>query len=439
MRWLLAAMLVFVVSGAQATEAKRVVSPGGIEAWLIEEHSIPMIATEIAFKGGSSQDPETVPGVAAMLAGLLDEGAGPLDSQAFQGKLEDLAIQLAFDAGKDNFRAHLTTLTRNRDTAFDLMRLALTQPRFDAEPMTRVRAQMQEELAQQRQSPDSIVAQEWFRQQFPHHPYGRPTDGTEASVKSITKARLSAYLADHLARDVMVVGVAGDITPEELAPLLDKTFGGLPATAHTVPVADVDVAAPGKTTVIRREIPQSVALFGSTGLKRDDPDWFAGVVMNYILGGGGFSSWLTDEIREKRGLAYSVYTYLQPLRHAGILVGGVATRNEKLGQSLTLVRQQWARMLEDGPSDQELADAKAYLIGSFPLQLDSTRAVASLLVQLQLDRLGIDYLDHRAGQIAAVTKDDVKRAAKRLLNADALSVVIVGKPEGGIPGVGVKP
>ena len=415
---------------AGAVTVERVVSPGGIEAWLVQDHSNPIIDLEIAFAGGASFDPQKRPGLSDMVAALLDEGAGPLNSQAFQGRLEELAIELSFDSGKDNFRGHLKTLTANRDQAFDLFRLALTKPRFDADAVDRIRAQALVELAHERQDPQSIAAREWFRLMFPDHTYGHPADGTEASVKAVTKADLQAYVAAALARDSLTVGVAGDIAPQELGPVLDRIFGALPGQ-HRGPV--VAEAVPSKTVgtvVVPQNIPQSVALFGSQGLKRDDPDWFAALVMNYILGGGGFSSWLTEEVREKRGLAYSVYSHLEPLRHAGLLVGSVATRNEKLGQSLEIIKEQWARMRDQGPSERELDDAKTYLIGSFPLQLDSTAQVAGLMLQLQMDHLGVDYLDRRSELIRSVSRDDVMRAAGRLLDPQALGIVVVGHPTG---------
>jgi zinc protease len=257
-----------------------------------------------------------------------------------------------------------------------------------------------------------------------------PLRGTPDSVKAIAAADLRGYVRQHLGRDNLVVAVTGDITPARLGPLLDSTFGALPAKAEPVAVPDIAPVAPGRIVVVPSDNPQSTAMFGEQGIKRDDPDWYAAYVMNYILGGGGFSSWLTEEVREKRGLAYSVYSYLEPFRHAGIIIGGVATQNARMGESVKLIREQWARMRDQGPSEQELADAKTYLVGSFPLMLDSTTSIANLLVTLQLDHLGIDYLDRRAALIEAVTMDDVRRAAKRLLDPQALAFVIVGKPDG---------
>jgi len=432
-RSIIAAALILVVAWvapAGAVSVERVVSPGGVEAWLVQDHSNPIIDMEIAFRGGAAVEAPARPGLAHMVSGLLDEGSGPYDSQTFQAKLEDLAVELSFDAGRDTFRGHLKTLADKRDTAFGLFRLALTQPRFDKEPVERIRGQIQAGLAHQRQSPEHVAALEWFKTAFAGHPYAQPTDGTPDSIKVITADDLRGYVRSHLARDVLVVSVVGDITAAQLAPLLDTTFAALPARAAAVQVAEIAPKAPGGVTVIARDNPQSVATFGAQGLKRADSDWYAAYVMNYILGGGGFSSWLTEEVREKRGLAYSVYSYLQPMTHAGVIVGGVATENARLAESIALIKEQFARMRDQGPSEQQLNDAKTYLVGSFPLQLDSTTGVANLLTAVQLDHLGIDYLDRRNALIGAVTLDDVKRVARRLLDPAALSFVVVGKPEG---------
>lgn len=415
---------------ADAMDIVRVTSPGGIEAWLVEDHSNPIIDLEVEFAGGASQDPAGKAGLASLVSGLLDEGAGPYDSQTFQGKLDDMAVELSFSAGHDSFRGHLKTLSRNQDQAFDLFRLALTQPRFDKKPLDRVRAQMLSEILDARSQPSVIAARAWFADHFPGHPYSRPALGTEDSVKELTAADLKTWAARHLAKNVMIVGVCGDISPAQLGGLLDKVFGALPPKASDSAVAEVVAATGGRIRIIDRPIPQSVAIFGAKGIKRDDPDWYAALVMNYILGGGGFSSWLTDEVREKRGLAYSVSTELDPMAHTGLILGSVATRNEKLGQSLDLIRGQWDRMREQGPTDAEIADAKTFLTGSFPLQFDSTTSVAMLMLSLQRDHLGIDYLSRRDSLIDGVTRGDIVRVARRLLLPDGLDFTVVGHPEG---------
>ncbi|GAB4394274.1 MAG: pitrilysin family protein [Kiloniellaceae bacterium] len=415
---------------ARAVEVQRVVSPGGIEAWLVEDHTNPIIALELAFRGGAALDPEGKAGLAYMVSTLIDEGAGPLDSQAFQGELDNLSISLRFSASLDSFSGSLETLTENRARAFELLRLALTEPRFDAEPVERIRSQIIARLSRESEDPQSIAGRTLRELMFGEHPYARPTNGTEASIAGLTVADLRGFVERRFGRDQLFVGVVGDITPEELGQALDETFGSLPAEAAPFALPQAEMENPGEVVVITKPIPQSVVALGHGGIGRDDPDYYAAYTVNYILGGGGFSSRLVEEVREKRGLAYSVYAYLAPLDHGTMLVGGTATQNARVGESLDLIRQEWARMAAEGPTAEELADAKRYLTGSFPLRFSSSDNIAGMLVGMQMEDLGIDYFEKRNGYVEAVTLEDAKRVAQRIYDPEALTVVVVGAPEG---------
>ena len=423
-------LLLAAASPAAAIEVQRVVSPGGIEAWLVEDHSNPIISLDMTFRGGAALDPVGKEGLANLVSGLIDEGAGDLDSQAFQRRLQDLSIGLSFSTGLDTFSGDLKTLTENRDTAFELLRLALNEARFDEEPIARIRSQILAGLARDSENPRVIVRRTLNKMLFPEHAYGRPVSGTTESVTGLTVKDLRRFTAERFARDVLVVGVVGDITAKDLARLLDETFLGLPATAAPVDLADTTPSEEGGVVVVEKDLPQSVVAFGHEGIERADPDFYTAYVVNYILGGGGFSSRLYKEIREKRGLAYSVYAYLNPLDRAALVVGGVATQNERVSESLDLIRAEWRRMAEDGPSEEELRDAKTYLTGSFPLRFSSSGRISGMLVGMQLNHLGIDYLDRRNALIEAVTLDDARRVARRLYDADKLTVIVVGRPEG---------
>jgi len=429
---LAAALLVAGLSSAAnaAFDIQKVTSDNGIEAWLVEDHANPIIAMNFAFRGGAAMDPADKGGLSNLAASLFDEGAGDMDSQAFHGQLEDLGIGFGLSADHDAIRGHLKTITANRDTAFSLLALALSKPRFDAEAIERMRGQILADLAHQQQDPDAIAGRALTKALYPEHPYGRAVEGTEDSVKQITADDLKAWPAHRLGRDRLIIGVVGDITPEQLKPLLDSSFGALPAQADPIEVPEVQAAATGKVEIIRRPIPQSVVLFGQQGLKRTDPDWYAAYVMNYILGGGGFSSRLMTEVRVKRGLAYGISTGLSPYQHGALFDGGTATRNEKTAQSIALIRQEWQKMAEDGVTAQELADAKKYLIGSYPLQMDSTGSIAQILVAIQMDNLGRDYLERRSSLIQNITIDDIKRVARKLLDNKSLLFVVVGEPSG---------
>ena len=422
-------VLVASVAPSHAVKVERVVSPGGIEAWLVRDHSIPITAIEFSFRGGAALDPEGKAGLAKMVSSLLDEGAGDLDSQAFQGRLESLSIRMSFSAGLETFRGSFKTLNRNRDEAVSLLRMALNEPRFDAEAIERMRRQITAGLKRKSTDPNVLASRVWRRAVFGGHPYGRPVGGTMGSIADITAKDLRDFADSRFARGNLIVGVVGDVKATDLAPMLDRIFGALPASTEEAGLTDTETAAKGETFVVQMDIPQSVVVFGQQGIKRDSPDYYAAYIMNYTLGGGGFSSRLYTEVREKRGLAYSVYSYLNPMQRAAIISGGVATRNDQVAQSIAVIREEWGRMAESGPNAQELADAKTYLNGSFPLRLSSTGSIARMLVAMQYHKLGIDYIGRRDDLINAVTLADVQRVARHMLDPKYLTVVVVGKPE----------
>jgi len=415
---------------AAAMKIDRVVSPGGIEAWLVQDHTIPALALGFTFRGGAALDPAGKEGTAALLGSMMTEGAGDLDSANFQGTLEDNSISLGFDAGLDTFSGSLRSLTETRATGERLLQLALTQPRFEAVDLARVKTRAITGLRRAAEEPRTIAGQTWMAKAFPDHPYGRRTRGTPESVETLTADDLRAFMAARLARDNLVIGATGDITPQALGQLVDRVFAGLPAHAAATTIADAVPQNLGQTVVVRRNVPQSVVTFGHAGIKRADPDFYAATLVNYILGGGGFDSRLMNEVREKRGLAYSVSSYLAPYDHTALFMGGTATENARVKESVAVIREQWQRMHDEGPTADELANAKTYLNGSFPLQLDSMPQIARLLVSLQYDHLGIDYVERRNGLINAVTLADAKRVAQRLLAADRLLEVVVGEPQG---------
>lgn len=445
--WLAGLLLVclFALSAArpaQAIEVERVVSPGGIEAWLVRDPKVPVLSIEFSFEGGSALDPEGKEGLANLASTLLDEGAGPLDSAAFQRRLADNAISLNFDAGADAFFGSLKTLTETRGEAVELLRLALSEPRFEDEAIERMRSAVLSGIRRSLGDPDYVARVAFYDAAYPAHPYGRRTSGTLETVAGLTADDLRGFVRSRFALDGLTVGVSGDITDEELGPLLDQAFGLLPERAETAGIETTEPRTDGRTLVETRPIGQSVILMGQPGIGRDDPDWFPALVMNYVLGGGGFGSRLMEEIREKRGLTYGVYSYLVPFEHSALVMAGGATANANAGRMIELMKDEWRRMRDEGVTVAELEDAKTYLTGSFPLRFTSTAAIAGILRQIQRDELGIDYLDRRNALIEAVTLEDVNRVAKALLAPDRLLTVVVGQPEGveaGETGGGVPP
>ena len=426
---LLAAFLACALAlPAAATEIQRVRSPGGIEAWLVEDRSVPVIGLRFSFRGGGALDPDGKEGLANMVAALLDEGAGELDSRGFREAVDDIVASIGFDAGGRRFHGSLRTLSEHRGRAFALLGTALAAPRFDAEPVARIRRQIVAGLESGKDSPRRIARRAWSRMMFGDHPYAKPLSGTPRSVAAIAIEDLRRFVRDRLVREGLIVGVAGDISAHELARRLDELFGALPAAGAPAAIP-VPALAGGGLEVIRKPVPQSVVVFGQPGIVRDDPDFYAAYVMNHILAVGSGSR-LNREIREKRGLVYSVSSRLVPLQNAGLIVGRLATANARVGTALDLLRSEWGRMAREGASEDELAAAKRFLIGAFPLSLDSTGSIADRLVGIQTNRLGIDYIDRRPSLIGAVTVGDIRRVARRLLSPDRLAIVVVGSPEG---------
>ncbi|HWE76585.1 MAG TPA: pitrilysin family protein [Stellaceae bacterium] len=423
-----AAALVALALPARAVTIEPVKSAQGVTAWLVEDHSVPVVSMSAAFRGGGALDPADKKGLATMTVDLLDEGAGDLDSTAYQSKVEDLAAQVNFSAGPDTISVRLRTLKANVAPSFDLLRLALAQPRFDPEPVARVRASILDAIAREQRQPNALASRLWWKTAFPNHPYGLSSRGTADTVNAITPDDLRGFIHNRFGKDVLIIGVVGDITPAELKPLLDSTFGSLPDHAAPDTVPDMTAQTKGEADVANMPIPQSVIVFGQPGVKRSDPDWYTALLDLDILSSGGLASRVTREVREKRGLAYSVSASLDPLVHAGVILGQAGSQNANAAQAIDVIRATWQKMHDDGPTAKELADAKTYVTGSFPLSLDSTGRIASILVSIQFDHLGIDYLDKRDQIIDSVTLADAKRVAKRLLSPDDLLFTVVGQP-----------
>ena len=415
---------------ASPTQVRPVTSPGGIEAWHVESEVVPLIALAFTFEGGGAQDPADKPGVAHMMARLLDEGAGPYNSDRFQERLAARAIELSFNAGPDALGGSLKTLVRHADEAFELLRLALAEPRFDDDAIERVRAQTIAGLRYQANDPGTMASKRFFAEAFPDHPYGRPTAGTLESVAAITRDDLVRLHRAIVAQGGVKLAVVGAIGPERLAGLVDKVFGTLPTTGALVPVPVASLAGRGSRVVVDLDVPQSVIRFGTDGVSWRDPDFIPAYVLNHILGGGAFTSRLFQEVREKRGLAYSVGTSLVSYRSAAMTWGYTATKNERVAESISVIAGEMVRLKNEGPSDDELNKAKDYLTGSYALGFDTSTKIAHQLAQIAFEGLGVDYIARRNALVAAVTQDDIRRAAERILDDGEMLVVVAGRPTG---------
>nr|WP_245427151.1 pitrilysin family protein [Mesorhizobium sp. YM1C-6-2] len=430
----LAACMALAALPAQANvDIQQVRSEKGITAWLVEDYSVPIVTIRFSFKGGNTQDPEGKEGLSELMSGLFDEGAGELDSDAFQIKLDDAGAEMRFGAERDRTFGSMRMLAEKKDEAFDLLKLAIQQPRFDAAPMDRIRAQIVSGIVANQRDPETAARVKWAEALYGAHPYARPDEGTEKSLATITADDLRDYHRRVFARDNLNVAVVGAIDAETVKRELDRLFGDLPERSDLRPVEKVDLKLDQEVRV-DYDLPQTSLQLAYPGVPRDAPDFFAAYLMNHILGGGTFTSRLFDEVREKRGLAYGINSSLVTQEYASSLVIGTATRSDRAAETLGVIRDTVRRMAEEGPTEAELAAAKQYVIGAYALNnLDSSSAIASTLLSLQEEKLGIDYIDRRTALIEAVTLDEVKAAARKLLTADP-AILVIGPPLEGTKG-----
>ncbi|WP_299722302.1 pitrilysin family protein [uncultured Tateyamaria sp.] len=410
-------------------QIEEVVSPGGITAWLVREPSIPFLALELRFRGGASLDAPGKRGAINLMTGLLEEGAGDLDARAFARAQESLAASFGYDIGDDALSVSAKFLTENRDEAIELLRASIIEPSFAPAALERVREQVLTGLRSDAKDPDEIARRTFDAMAYGDHPYGSQYEGTIDSVAALTREDMLAAHGAVFAKDRLYVGVAGDITPEELGPMLDALLGALPEEGAPMPER-APILIKGGTTVVPFETPQSVAIFGQSGIAQDDPDYFAASVLNQVIGAGGFESRLMTEVREKRGLTYGVYSFLVPQDYAETVQGQVASANDSIAEAVSVIRDEWARAADEGITQEELDAAKTYITGAYPLRFDGNGPIARIMVGMQMLGLPIDYIATRNDKVEAVTLDDVARVAGELLDPEGLHFVVVGQPEG---------
>lgn len=420
-----------IVAARAAVTIQEVTSEKGIKAWLVEDYSVPIISVRFAFSGGSTQDPAGKEGLANLMTGLFDEGADNLDSDAFQERLDDAGAEMRFNAGRDSLYGSMRMLADQKDEALELLRLAVEKPRFDAAPIDRIRAQIVSGIVANEKDPQTAAQFAWAQALYGEHPYSRRDEGTRETLAAITADDLHAFHKRLFARGNLTIGVVGAIDAETLKRDLDKVFGDLPAEPALQKVETVEPKL-DQEILIPYDLPQTSLLLAYPGIERTDPQFFAAYLMNHILGGGSFTSRLFNEVREKRGLAYGVDSSIVNNEHSSALVINTATRSDRSAETLAIIRAEVKRMADEGVTEGELDAAKKYLIGSYAINnLDTSRAIAGTLVELQINKLGIDYIEQRKELIDAVTAAEVQAAAKRLLLAEP-AVLIVGpaKAEG---------
>ncbi len=418
-------LVIVAVTPSQAIEIQEVTSKSGVKAWLVEDYTVPIISMRFAFDGGTTQDPDGKEGLANLMSGLFDEGAGDLDANTFQDRVDVAAAEIGFSAEEDAFSGSIRTLRDTYRDAFGLLALAVNKPSFDQEPLDRIRAQIVSGIKARERQPEVVAAKQWNTAFYGDHSYGREERGSEDTLATVTAYDLRSLHENLFAKANLHVGVVGAISAEELGIILDEVFGELPDEPALKEIPDAEPAFGAKVAVSYPQ-PQTSLRLAYDGIGRKDPEFFAAYIMNHVLGGGNFSSRLYNEVREKRGLVYGIGSFLSTRDHSNALVISTSTRSDRAAETLGIILDEVKRMAEDGPTAAELEEAKKYILGAYAINnLDNSGSIANTLVGLQQEDLGIDYIDRREELINAVTLEDTKAIAKRLLSQSP-AIMVVG-------------
>ncbi len=433
--WLLGLMtligsLSMTLTAQAAAKIQAITTPKGLQAWLLQTNNLPMLSVELSFRAGSVFEPAGKEGLAQFTASLLDEGAGPYSATEFKEELEAIGARFGASADTLDISLNLTTLTEHQDRAFALLGLAAREPRFDKEAIGRIRNQLLANLKRIEEDPAALAGRALRPALFGNQPWANDGDGSAASIKGITQSDLMAWHLANLTRSNLTVSVVGDIDATTLGRLLDEAVFGLPQGAgrRGKELATPKVGAP--TTITKTlAIPQGTVLLGWPGMARNDPDYPALMLMNEIFGGGVLTSRLGLDVREKHGLVYDIRSRNMPLPGGGFYLLSFATDATKVAKALGLIDENITKMRNQPVTQEEFDDAKSYLIGSWPLRLDSNAKLLGMMSLMQNEGLGIDYLEAWPKRLAGVQFADIQRVAQRMLTPENMSLIVVGQNE----------
>ncbi len=431
------AFLLFLGINAQAKNVDKIFIPiqeiitkNGLKIWHIEDNSLPIIAVKFMFKdSGTALDPKNQQGLARMLSNTMDEGAAELNSNDFQKLLSNNSITLRFNTNRDAFSGNLITLTRNKDMAFDLLKKAINEPRFDDEPVLRMRDANISRIKSSISNPDWITARIMNDVAFQNHPYAQNSGGTISGLSSISSKNLKDFKNSFITKDKIIIATAGDITPDDLSNKIDDVFANLPNRKINNSISNTTLSNSNKVYLFKKDIPQTFIEIMLPTFDERHPDHYTLQILNYIYGGAGFGSRLMAEAREKNGLTYGIYSSLQNFDYADTMRISTSTKNESAKKMLDIIKDEMIKLQTELVGEKELNDAKSYIIGSMPLALKSTSDLAGIALSLQFENKPIDYLDTYADKINAVNAYDIQRLAKTILNPSNMVTVLVGKPE----------
>ncbi len=424
--FLLVFLFAFETLDALALDAKRTELPNGLVVLHSENHNLPIVMVTAIVKAGQVHESEAKAGTAYLVAELITEGTKNLTSKDISEEIDFIGASLDAGAGADYTTLALSVLKKDLKKGFALFADVLLNPSFPEDELVRVRERAKGFLAQQEEDPSFLADRAFRKEVFGSHPYGRLVEGSPASLDAITRDDLVRFHSDFFVPNNAILSVAGDLTPEELKSLLEEHLGAWKTKALpekcTMPLHRRDEK---KVVRIDKDLTQANILLGNIGISRDNPDYYAVSVLNYILGGGGFASRLMRSIRDTMGLAYDVHSVFPSFREGGMFKVGVQTKNESAHEAISEILRQMRQIRSEPVSDSELADAKAYLTGSFLRRLDTNRKIADFLASVEFYNLGMDYVTKYADYINAVTKEDVLRVARKYLDPEQYVLVIV--------------
>ena len=406
----------------------EVVSPKyGLKAYLLEDKSNPIVSLSFMFAGaGRGAEGKGQEGLAGMTAAMIAEAAGGLDAEEFKEKLAEHAIALGYDAGADDFSGHLLTTREFAPVAYEMLRQTLSSPELAEKDLRRIKKQMLALLASQTESPEQKLSLLMGQKLFGDHLYGRNPLGKKEDIESFSSCDIRDFAAKNFGRSNLIAGIAGDISPAEAGKLLDDVFGVLPAAGANDRVPEIVPDIAGGFVHQNDNLPQTVSFAAAVGTKRLAADFYPLYIANYILGGAGLNSRLHQAAREKEGLTYGVYTGLSLPAKTAMIVGNFSTTPQNYARMEEVFVAEWNRMGRFGATADELAEAKNYLLNSYNLRFADITNISAMLVYMQRENLGLDFLQKRNDYVREVTLEQVNRAAAKYFTPDNLRLISLG-------------
>ncbi|HEY2990093.1 MAG TPA: pitrilysin family protein [Candidatus Binatia bacterium] len=403
---------------------RRSVLGNGLVVLTSEQKALPMVTLNLLIEAGSRFEPAERAGLANLTSRLLTYGTKNRTAPQISDELDFIGATLSTGCSEETAAVSLTLLKKDLDIGLQLLAEVLTLSAFPPEEIERQKQAIIASIRAKEEQPGEIAELKFKEALFPKSPYGRPVEGTEESVRRIERAGLLEFYQNYYRPNHAILAVVGDVSPEEVNKKLAQVFRTWEKGAAVAPVAPPPAGQP-TLILVNKDLTQANIIAGHEGIPRTHPDYYAIQVMNYILGGGGFSSRMMESIRNQRGLAYSIYSAFEPEKYAGSFQVTMQTKNESAGEAIRVAVDEIRKMREQGATEPEIQEAKDYLIGNFPIRFDTNRKVASLLAQIEFFGLGLDYPDRYPDIIRKVTRDDVLRVAKRYLQPEKLIMVVV--------------